>query len=141
MLSDFFNNSTALGNHRIDPSFDKTPIGRLVTRNISDIETLSNFTSDGLAGILGDFLQLIFIFGFMLYIDWRLTLICLCPLPILLFSTYVFKERIKASFNEVRIAVSNLNTFVQEHITGMSIVQIFNSEKREFEKFKNINIV
>ncbi|WP_299248537.1 ABC transporter ATP-binding protein [uncultured Cytophaga sp.] len=120
--------------------FDKTPIGRLVTRNISDIETLSNFTSDGLAGILGDFLQLIFIFGFMLYIDWRLTLICLCPLPILLFSTYVFKERIKDSFNEVRIAVSNLNTFVQEHITGMSIVQIFNSEKREYDKFKQINI-
>lgn len=120
--------------------FDKTPIGRLVTRNISDIETLSNFTSDGLAGILGDFLQLIFIFGFMLYIDWRLTLICLCPLPILLFSTYVFKERIKHSFNEVRIAVSNLNTFVQEHITGMSIVQIFNSEQREYSKFKKINI-
>jgi len=119
--------------------FDKTPIGRLVTRNISDIETLSNFTSDGLAGILGDFLQLIFIFGFMLYIDWRLTLICLCPLPILLFSTYVFKERIKNSFNEVRIAVSNLNTFVQEHITGMSIVQIFNSEHREYTKFKAIN--
>lgn len=120
--------------------FDKTPIGRLVTRNISDIETLSNFTSDGLAGILGDFLQLIFIFGFMLYIDWRLTLICLCPLPILLFSTYVFKERIKDSFNQVRIAVSNLNTFVQEHITGMSIVQIFNSEQREYAKFKKINI-
>lgn len=120
--------------------FDKTPIGRLVTRNISDIETLSNFTSDGLAGILGDFLQLIFIFGFMLYIDWRLTLICLCPLPILLFSTYVFKERIKSSFNDVRIAVANLNTFVQEHITGMNIVQIFNSEKREFDKFKTINI-
>lgn len=119
--------------------FDKTPIGRLVTRNISDIETLSNFTSDGLAGILGDFLQLIFIFGFMLFIDWRLTLICLCPLPILLFSTYVFKERIKSSFNEVRIAVSNLNTFVQEHITGMNIVQIFNSEKREYAKFKAIN--
>ena len=120
--------------------FDKTPIGRLVTRNISDIETLSSFTSDGLAGILGDFLQLIFIFCFMFYIDWRLTLICLCPLPILLVSTYVFKERIKNSFNEVRIAVSNLNTFVQEHITGMSIVQIFNSEKREYAKFEKINI-
>ncbi len=120
--------------------FDKTPIGRLVTRNISDVETLSNFTSDGLAGILGDFLQLIFIFGFMLYIDWRLTLICLCPLPILLFSTYIFKERIKDSFNHVRIAVSNLNTFVQEHITGMSIVQIFNSEQREYTKFKAINV-
>jgi ATP-binding cassette subfamily B multidrug efflux pump len=119
--------------------FDKTPIGRLVTRNISDIETLSNFTSEGLAGILGDFLQLIFIFGFMLYIDWRLALICLCPLPVLLFSTYVFKERIKYSFNQVRIAVSNLNTFVQEHITGMSIVQIFNSEKREYDKFAEIN--
>ncbi len=119
--------------------FDKTPIGRLVTRNISDIETLSNFTSEGLAGIFGDFLQLSFILGFMLYINWKLTLISLCVLPLLLISTYVFKESIKGSFNMVRVAVSNLNTFVQEHITGMAVVQIFNSEEREYKKFESIN--
>jgi ATP-binding cassette subfamily B multidrug efflux pump len=121
------------------PFFDKTPVGRMVTRNVSDVETLSNFASEGLAGIFGDFLQLIFILAFMLYLDWKLTLLSLCPLPLLLVSTYVFKERIKHSFNLVRVAVSNLNTFVQEHISGMSVVQIFNSEKREFEKFKKIN--
>ena len=119
--------------------FDKTPIGRLVTRNISDIETLSNFTSEGLAGILGDVLQLMFILSFMLYMNWKLTLISLSVLPILLISTYVFKESIKHSFNLVRTAVSNLNTFVQEHITGMAIVQIFNSEDREYKKFEAIN--
>lgn len=119
--------------------FDKTPIGRLVTRNISDIETLSNFTSEGLAGILGDVLQLAFILSFMLYMNWKLTLISLSVLPILLISTYVFKESIKHSFNLVRTAVSNLNTFVQEHITGMAVVQIFNSEEREYKKFESIN--
>lgn len=119
--------------------FDKTPIGQLVTRNVSDIETLSNFTSEGLAGILGDILQLIFILGFMLYMNWKLTLISLSVLPILLISTYVFKEKIKFSFNLVRTAVSNLNTFVQEHITGMAIVQLFNSEEREYKKFERIN--
>ena len=119
--------------------FDKTPIGRLVTRNISDIETLSNFTSEGLAGIFGDLMQLALILGFMLYINWKLTLISLCVLPFLLISTYVFKESIKGSFNLVRVAVSNLNTFVQEHITGMAVVQIFNSEEREYKKFESIN--
>ena len=119
--------------------FDKTPIGQLVTRNVSDIETLSNFTSEGLAGILGDVLQLAFILGFMLYMDWKLTLISLSVLPILLISTYVFKEKIKHSFNQVRSSVSNLNTFVQEHITGMAIVQLFNSEEREYKKFEHIN--
>ena len=119
--------------------FDKTPIGRLVTRNISDIETLSNFTSEGLAGILGDVLQLVFILSFMLYMNWKLTLISLSVLPVLLISTYVFKESIKHSFNLVRTAVSNLNTFVQEHITGMAVVQIFNSEEREYKKFEAIN--
>lgn len=119
--------------------FDKTPIGRLVTRVISDIETLSEVFSQGLAAIVGDLLQLFFIIGFMLYADWKLALISLITFPIMLFATYVFKEKIKVSFNEVRNAVSNLNTFVQEHVTGMSIVQIFNSEKSELKKFKSIN--
>ncbi len=119
--------------------YDDTPIGRLVTRAISDIETLSQIFTNGLVAIIGDLLQLIFIFGMMLYIDWRLTLVTLSTLPVLLFATYIFKEKIKSAFNLVRNAVSNLNTFVQEHITGMSVVQIFNSEKREQKKFEEIN--
>ncbi|REG90533.1 ABC transporter ATP-binding protein [Algoriphagus antarcticus] len=119
--------------------FDNTPIGRLVTRNISDIETLADVFSEGLAAIIGDLLQLVTILGVMFYIDWKLTLVSLCTLPLMIISTYVFKEKIKVTFNDVRNAVSNLNSFLQEHITGMNIVQIFNREEREFEKFKAIN--
>jgi len=119
--------------------FDNTPIGKLVTRNISDIETLSNVFSEGLAAMIGDLLQLVFILVFMFYIDWRLTLISLSTLPFLILSTYVFKEKIKSAFNQVRNAVAYLNSFVHEHITGMSIVQIFNSEDEELQKFKEIN--
>lgn len=119
--------------------FDNTPIGRLVTRNISDIETLADVFSEGLAAIIGDLLQIITILGVMFYIDWKLTLVSLSTLPLMIISTYVFKEKIKVTFNDVRNAVSNLNSFLQEHITGMNIVQIFNREEREFEKFKEIN--
>ena len=119
--------------------FDRTPIGRLVTRTISDVETLADVFSEGLAAMAGDLLQIVFILGFMFYQDWRLSLISLSTLPLMLLSTYVFKEKIKVAFNDVRNAVANLNSFVQEHITGMNIVQIFGSEKREFEKFKAIN--
>jgi ATP-binding cassette, subfamily B, multidrug efflux pump len=119
--------------------FDRTPIGRLVTRTISDVETLSDVFSEGLAAMAGDLLQIVFILGFMFYEDWRLALLSLSTIPLLLISTYVFKEKIKVTFNDVRNAVANLNTFVQEHITGMNIVQIFGSEKTEFRKFKSIN--
>ncbi len=119
--------------------FDNTQIGRLVTRNISDIETLSDIFSQGFAAIVGDLLQLVFILIIMFNTNWKLTLVSLSMLPILLISTYIFKEKIKKSFNEVRNAVAQLNAFVQEHITGMSIVQIFNSEKREYGKFEKIN--
>lgn len=119
--------------------FDKTPIGRLVTRTISDVETLSDVFSEGLAAMVGDLLQIIFILAFMFYQDWRLALLSLSTIPLLLISTYIFKEKIKVAFNDVRNAVANLNTFVQEHLTGMNIVQIFGSEKHEFEKFKAIN--
>lgn len=119
--------------------FDQTPIGRLVTRNVSDIETLSKVFSEGIAALIGDMLQLVFLMGFMFYLDWRLTLVSLSTLPLLIFSTYIFKEKIKVTFNSVRNAVSNLNSFVQEHVTGMSIVQIFNAEKREMDRFKEIN--
>jgi ATP-binding cassette subfamily B protein len=95
--------------------------------------------SEGLAAIIGDLLQLVTILGVMFYIDWKLTLVSLCTLPLMLISTYVFKEKIKVAFNDVRNAVSNLNSFLQEHITGMNIIQIFNREEREFQKFQEIN--
>jgi ATP-binding cassette subfamily B multidrug efflux pump len=119
--------------------FDNTPIGRLVTRAISDVETLADVFSQGMAAIAGDILQLVLIIGVMFYTDWRLAAISLSTIPLMLFSTYVFKEKIKKSFNNVRTAVANLNSFVQEHITGMNIVQIFGSEKIEAEKFRAIN--
>ena len=119
--------------------FDKTPIGRLVTRTISDVETLDDVFSEGLAAMAGDLLQIVFILGFMFFTDWRLSLVSLSTIPLMLLATYIFKEKIKVAFNDVRNAVSNLNSFVQEHITGMNIVQIFGNEKREYEKFNAIN--
>jgi len=119
--------------------FDKTPIGRLVTRTISDVETLADVFSEGLAAMASDLLQIVFILAFMFYMDWRLALVSLSTIPLMVLATYVFKEKIKVAFNDVRNAVSNLNAFVQEHITGMNIVQVFGSEKKEFEKFKTIN--
>ena len=108
--------------------FDNTQIGRLITRNISDVETIADVFSEGLAAMAGDVLQLVFILAYMFYIDWKLTLVSLSMLPFLLLSTYIFKERIKVTFNDVRSAVANLSSFVQERITGMSIVQIFAAE-------------
>ncbi len=119
--------------------FDKTPIGRLVTRTISDVESLADVFSEGLAAMAGDLLQIIFILGFMFFTDWRMALVSLSTIPLMLISTYVFKEKIKVAFNDVRNAVANLNSFVQEHITGMSIVQIFGNERKEFNKFNEIN--
>lgn len=119
--------------------FDKTPIGRLVTRTISDVESLADVFSEGLAAMAGDLLQIVFILGFMFWTDWRLALVSLSTVPFMLLATYIFKERIKVAFNDVRNAVANLNTFVQEHITGMTIVQLFASEKREYEKFQQLN--
>ncbi len=119
--------------------FDATPIGRLVTRTVSDIETLNDVFSEGLASIAGDLLQLFLVIGVMFYTDWRLTVVILVTVPFMIISTYVFKEYIKKSFNEVRLAVANLNSFVQEHISGMFIVQLFHAEKREMQKFNHIN--
>lgn len=121
------------------PFFDRTPIGVLVTRTVSDVETLSDVFSEGLAAMVGDILQLVFILGYMLWLDWRLTIVCLSTFPLMLISTYIFKEKVKQSFQEVRAAVAALNTFVQEHITGMNVVQIFANERRERVKFQAIN--
>lgn len=119
--------------------FDRTPIGTLVTRTVSDLETIADVFSEGLIVIIGDLLQLSFIVAWMFYIDWKLTLISLSTLPFLLLATYVFKEKIKSAFNDVRNEVAKLNAFLQEHITGMSVVQVFAREKAEMEKFKEIN--
>jgi len=119
--------------------FDRTPIGVLVTRNISDVETLADVFSEGLAAMVGDLLQIVFLMIFMFWTNWQLALISLSVIPPLLFSTYVFKEKVKGSFQEVRNAVAKLNSFVQEHLTGMNVVQIFNNEQREYRKFEAIN--
>ena len=119
--------------------FDKNPIGALVTRVVSDIETISDIFSQGLLVIIADILKLIIVIVVMFVTDWRLTLFSLASIPLLLVATYWFKRSIKAAFQDVRKQVSALNTFVQEHIVGMYIVQLFNREDIEFEKFKAIN--
>jgi ATP-binding cassette, subfamily B, multidrug efflux pump len=119
--------------------FDQTPIGTLVTRAVSDIETIADIFAEGVLIILGEILKLAVVIIVMLAINWKLTLICIIPIPILLYATNVFKNYIKVAFQDVRTEVSKLNAFVQEHITGMFIVQIFNREKQEMDKFKAIN--
>ena len=119
--------------------YDNTPIGTLVTRAVSDIEVIADMFSDGLISIIGDLLKLFVILGVMLFLNYRLTLIVLIPIPVLLFATYIFKKSVAASFQDVRTQVARLNAFVQEHITGMNIVQIFNREKAEMNKFDEIN--
>lgn len=119
--------------------FDNTPIGRLITRTISDLETIANIFSEGLIQIIGDLLQLFVILGVMFYTDWKLTLVVLIPMPLMIAATYVFKEAMKSAFQSVRLWVSNLNTFLQEHITGMSVIQYFAREDQEMHKFRSTN--
>lgn len=118
---------------------DRTPVGTLVTRNVSDIQTIADFFTEGAVTIAGDLLSILVIISLMFYQDWKLTLVSLSVLPFLLISAYVFKEKVKKSFQLVRTQVSKLNAFVQEHITGMQIVQIFNREAVEMDRFKKIN--
>ena len=119
--------------------YDKTPIGTLTTRTINDIESINDIFSDGLIPILADLLSIIAVLLYMFFVDWKITLICLAPFPILIVATFYFKESVNKSFIRVRNAVAQLNAFVQEHITGMSIVQTFAAEEREFKKFNTIN--
>ena len=119
--------------------FDKTPIGTLTTRTVDDIERINDVFADGFIPIFADLLSIICVLSYMFWADWRLTLIALIPFPILLLATYYFKESVNKSFHRVRNAVAHLNAFVQEHITGMAVVQAFAAEEREMEKFKNIN--
>lgn len=119
--------------------FDKTPIGTLTTRTVNDVEAINDIFSDGLISIVADVLSILSILCFMFYVDWRLALVSLAPFPILIIATYFFKESVNRSFIAVRNAVAHLNAFVQEHITGMAVVQAFAVEDKEFEKFKKIN--
>ncbi|WP_199121138.1 ABC transporter ATP-binding protein [Pedobacter sp. ASV28] len=119
--------------------FDKTPIGQLITRTVSDLETIADIFSEGLIAMIGDLLQVIVIIGIMLYQDWKLTLVVLVPMPFLIIATRIFQKAIKVAFQEVRAEVSNLNTFLQEHISGIAIIQYFAREDQEYKKFKKIN--
>ena len=133
---DVFNHITSL---RLK-YFDRTPIGMLITRTVSDLETIADIFSEGLISIMGDLLVVIAIIGYMLFEDWKLALITMIPMPFLFASTYVFKEAIKSSFQEVRTQVAQLNTFLAEHISGISIIQYFAREDQEMQKFKAVNL-
>jgi ATP-binding cassette subfamily B protein len=119
--------------------FDRTPIGQLITRTVSDLETIADIFSEGLIVIIGDVLMVIVIVAVMLYRDVELTIIVLLPLPLLIVATTIFQKAIKSAFQEIRTEVSNLNTYLQEHITGISIIQYFAREEQEYRKFKKIN--
>ncbi len=119
--------------------FDKMAVGRLVTRAVSDIETIASIFSQGLFMIIADLLKMVLVIGVMLYVDWRLSLIVFSILPIILYATRLFQKSMKKAFEEVRLQVANLNSFVQERISGMKIVQLFHREKIEYEKFIEIN--
>ncbi|WP_037315757.1 ABC transporter ATP-binding protein [Salegentibacter sp. Hel_I_6] len=119
--------------------FDKSAVGRLVTRAVSDIETIASIFSQGLFMIISDILKMLVVIGFMFYQSWQLTLLVLTVLPLIMYATRVFQKKMKVAFEEVRTQVANLNTFVQERITGMKIVQLFTREKAEYNNFKEIN--
>lgn len=119
--------------------FDKNPIGRLITRTTSDIEALSELLSDGVVNMAGDLFRIIFILYFMLAMSWELTLVSILVLPVLFYATFLFKSKVRVAFLDVRDQIARLNSFVQEHINGISIVQLFNREKKEQEKFERIN--
>jgi ATP-binding cassette, subfamily B, multidrug efflux pump len=119
--------------------FDRTPIGTLTTRTINDIESVNDIFSEGLIPLVADFLSIVAILLAMFWTNWQLTLVCLIPFPFLMVATYYFKESVNRSFNKVRNAVAALNAFVQEHITGIQVVQVFAAEDKEASKFREIN--
>lgn len=119
--------------------FDQTPIGTSTTRTINDIETINTVFSEGVITILADMLSLIAVLVIMFFTSWKLTLVCLITLPFLIVSSYIFKEKVKYAFQKVRTQIARMNAFMQERISGMRIVQVFNAEKQEMDKFKQIN--
>lgn len=119
--------------------FDNAPVGQLVTRSVSDIEAIAKIFSQGLFMIISDLMKMIVILVFMFYMNWKLTWIVIIAMPILVFFTRIFQKKMQVAFEEVRTQISNMNTFVQERVTGMKIVQLFNREAIEYEKFSQIN--
>ena len=119
--------------------FDQTPIGRVTTRTINDIETINTVFTQGIITMVADLLSIFAVIGIMFATSWQLTLLVLMTLPLLMIATYIFKEKVKVAFEKVRNQLSNMNAFLQERITGMNIIQIFNAEKQEMDKFKKIN--
>jgi len=119
--------------------FDKTPIGKIVTRVTNDVEALNELFSSGIVTVFSDVFTIIWIFGFMFFMSWELALITLSVLPILFYATFLFRKKVRDAYRKERKQLSKLNSYMQEHITGMNIVQIFNKEKDEFKKFLNIN--
>lgn len=119
--------------------FDTTPIGKLITRTTSDVESLSNVLSAGLVLIMGDLFKLVFIAAFMFSLNWVLAIVTLCVMPLMLIATVWFKRSVRVQFRTVRAQVARLNSFLQEHVTGMRIVQMFGREEEEMSRFKDIN--
>ena len=119
--------------------FDHVPVGQLVTRTVSDIESIARIFSQGLFMIISDLMKMVVVLAFMFYMNWTLTWIVIVAMPILVFFTRIFQKKMQVAFEEVRTQIANMNSFVQERVTGMKIVQLFNREEIEYEKFKNIN--
>ena len=119
--------------------FDQTPIGKITTRTISDVQAINDVFTQGILTMLADIMGIFAVIGFMLYTSWKLTLICLATLPLLILATYIFKEKVKVAFKNVRNEIARMNAFLQEQISGMQVVQMFSAEKQEAEKFKEIN--
>ena len=119
--------------------FDHVPVGQLVTRSVSDIESIARIFSQGLFMIISDLMKMVVVLAFMFYMNWKLTWIVIVAMPILVFFTRIFQKKMQVAFEEVRTQIANMNSFVQERVTGMKIVQLFNREKIEYEKFKEIN--
>ena len=119
--------------------FDHVPVGQLVTRTVSDIESIARIFSQGLFMIISDLMKMVVVLAFMFYMNWTLTWIVIVAMPILVFFTRIFQKKMQVAFEEVRTQIANMNSFVQERVTGMKIVQLFNREEIEYEKFKTIN--
>ena len=119
--------------------FDNVPVGQLVTRSVSDIEAIARIFSQGLFMIISDLMKMFVVLIFMFYMNWELTWIVIVAMPILVFITRIFQKKMQIAFEEVRTQIANMNSFVQERVTGMKIVQLFNREDIEAEKFKTIN--
>jgi len=119
--------------------FDKTPIGRIVTRTTNDVESLNELFSSGIVMVFSDVFIVLWILGFMFFLDWELSLVTLSVLPVLFYGTFLFRKKVRETYRDVRFHLARLNSYMQEHITGISVVQIFNKEKYEFGKFSGIN--